>query len=217
MEDSYMTGSCRFCEVVLAAANGFGCQPCDTIMFQTENFVAIPSLGSIVPGWILLVSKTHYICVGELGSELIEELESLKATVKSELEDRFGEVVVFEHGPVSPGQPAGCGVDHLHVHLVPTRADMLRGVSELYNEAVSWKVVDGLSAVRSCFLDGTPYLFVEQYDVSHVWSDDSIASQTFRRVIASFHEVPEAYNWHQHEWLDNVNATLIEMQMTTAR
>ena len=44
-------------------------------LYETENFAVIPSLGSIVEGWLLIIPKKHYLSYGYLSSEeLYKEL-----------------------------------------------------------------------------------------------------------------------------------------------
>ena len=94
--------------------------PHTTILDQSDNFYVVPSKGSLVAGYILIVSKQHLLSVGTLTPELLDELILLKNKTKEKLSRIFPEsVVVFEHGPYTQGTTTGCGVDHLHIHLAP--------------------------------------------------------------------------------------------------
>ena len=73
------------------------------------------------------------------------------------VERAFGPVTVFEHGPSRPGRAPGCGVDHLHVHLVPLPFD-LKGAMEALFPMVHWSAVRGLEAAQLAHQRGEDYL-----------------------------------------------------------
>src|ERR1700674_1783452 len=86
---------------------------------ESRNFVVLPSLGALVEGWLLLVPKTHVICMGELSDNLTAEMQELKSRIRETLQRAYGNVCAFEHGPSRAKTSLGCGVDHAHLHLVP--------------------------------------------------------------------------------------------------
>ena len=49
--------------------------PWDTIIMESPNFYAIPSVGSLVPGWLLIVPKESVICMGALEENKLKELD----------------------------------------------------------------------------------------------------------------------------------------------
>ena len=94
-------------------------------MFESENLVAIPSLGSLVEGWLLIVPRMHFISTGAFPPDLHEEFATFKREVCARLTALYGEICAFEHGPYAPSRQVGCGVDHAHVHLVPVAFDLI--------------------------------------------------------------------------------------------
>jgi diadenosine tetraphosphate (Ap4A) HIT family hydrolase len=94
-------------------------QSWDNPVFESRNFAAIPSLGSLVEGWLLLVPKKHFISMGALPEELVAEMEGMKAKITAHVGNEYGEACVFEHGPAFASRKVGCSVDHAHLHIVP--------------------------------------------------------------------------------------------------
>jgi diadenosine tetraphosphate (Ap4A) HIT family hydrolase len=174
-----------------------GCEPWDQVLIQTPNFVVLPTIGAIVEGWVLLVPKKHYLCIGALKNELLLELEELKSLVSEILQDCYGAITVFEHGPASTGHPVGCGIDHAHLHMVPTKCDLIKGVREVFPHSLQWIEARGIKDTVTYYEKGLSYLYIEQpigkaYLASHL----SLVSQLFRRVIAVSVGHPERYDWN---------------------
>jgi hypothetical protein len=52
-------------------------RPCDTILFKTANFVLLPSIGPLVRGHAMVVSRMHYSSLASMPQEAIREYEEL--------------------------------------------------------------------------------------------------------------------------------------------
>ena len=70
-----MLNNCVFCEEFQCQSfilknEDFG----NRVLYETENFKVLPGLGHIMEGYLLIVSKDHYISVGELPGKLFKEL-----------------------------------------------------------------------------------------------------------------------------------------------
>lgn len=184
----------------------------DTVLFESPNFVALPTVGALVKGWLLIVPRKFHLCYGALDESLFAEFESFKSEVVSAVENCFGQVAVFEHGPASKLRSSGCGVDHAHVHVVPTEIDLVQAASKL-QDSLNWQEVPSLRSSRSIFTQGVDYLYVEQpIGAGFICCHSSFPSQLMRRVIANFLGAPERYDWRRHPMLENVLATISELQ-----
>lgn len=183
--------------------------PWDQILYASENFVVVPTRGALVKGWLLVVPKQPFLCVGALSDSLRQELEETKELVASIVHDRFGEVAFFEHGPSQKGHQVGCGVDHAHLHVVPTECPLLVGAKKVSD--LQWTEVEGLRAAVGYFQHSAPYLYVEQSGSSYMAPAQDAPSQLFRRVIASHIGSPESFNWRDDPKRENVIATVDEL------
>src|SRR5258706_12627640 len=115
--------NCRFCDILFRnCPPGFWDRP----LFESTNFVAIPSLGSLRKGWLLVVPKKHFLSTAALPPHLLQEMIKVKQALTEVLTESFGEIWAFEHGPAGGGRLAGCGVDHAHLHIVPLEIDLLQ-------------------------------------------------------------------------------------------
>lgn len=181
-------------------------------LWESENFIVIPSLGALVEGWLLIVPKEHYICIGEMPSSLIDELNSVKFAVAFHLKDIYGEVVAFEHGPSTHKSKVGCSVDHAHLHVVPTSLSLVTASSKFLPDDVNW-VKGDFSNCRSAFADGKDYLYLEQpVGDGAIFVSKEIGSQVFRKSIACNMGILDESNWRDYPKLNILKDTVERIQ-----
>ena len=183
--------------------------PWDEVLYETEHFVVVPTVGALVEGWLLIVTKKPYLCMGAIEQTLYLELASLKEYVFSVLGQAYGEVAAFEHGPSQTGQRVGCGVDHAHLHVLPVDFSLIERVPQVTDALLSWREVENIHAARELFSEGKPYLYVEQpADVGRISNASVAPSQLFRRVIAEAIGSPDAFDWRSNPMEANVISTV---------
>lgn len=181
----------------------------DSILYQTENFVVVPSLGSLVEGWLLVVAKSRALSMASLPMVQRNELESLKTHVARMLVETYGPVVAFEHGPAVCGTDVGCTVDQAHLHLVPFAHDLLEQIGEVRSERLSWAPSHGFTEAIKLINTGRSYLYFETIgDTPLVACASGSPSQFFRRAIAGRLGIPDKFNWREYPMRENVRRTL---------
>jgi len=189
------------------------------VLFESDNFVVLPSLGALVEGWLLVVPKKYALCFGELEFELFAELDNLIFTVRNNLQDKYGEFVVFEHGASIQNTLAGCGVDYAHLHMVPIQIDLIKGLNLLpANPSYVWHTAPSLSETRKYFKEGRQYLLVQnpsqKLQITH---SKEIPSQLFRKVIAAFLNVPDKFDWKVHSENINIEKTIRNVRIANRK
>lgn len=187
---------CIFCSQL---AQGSVRAPWNQPLLESENFLVVPSLGSLVEGWTLMLPKQHYLCFGALSSELDKEAEKLQSEVKRLLRSKFAEpLVVFEHGPSATKHGTGCGVDHAHRHIVPISCDLQALSASLLPMGAEW-VPAGQEACVAAYHSGLDYLFLKQEGKQSVLSVSAdFGSQVFRKAIAIYLGKPDEFNWREY-------------------
>lgn len=199
--------ACRLCSEISAVIP----KAWNEALFESANFVAIPSLGSLVEGWLLLVPKVHRICMGALGDDLHEMLQ-IKAAVASVLEQQYGSVCVFEHGPSAEKRHVGCGVDHAHLHFAPLEFDLATAALPFMPNQTTWRDA-GPEDCRSAYKLGKDYLYIEQpLGVGRIAIADAFGSQILRRTIAKEIGKPDEFNWREYPQIANVDATRRDLE-----
>jgi diadenosine tetraphosphate (Ap4A) HIT family hydrolase len=181
-------------------------EPWDEVLFETESFVVVPTAGSIVEGWLLVVPKVDALAfadvVGRRGSEAEEVLSVVRKAVKAV----YGSSVVFEHGPSRPGTQAGCTVDPAHLQVLPSVADLEAGACELM-PSMTWEPMSGVRDLEFLESRSRSYLYLDEGNPM-VALPPHIPSQLFRRVIARAVGRGERYDWRTHPDRENAEATV---------
>ena len=80
------------CNLCLESASRVVGQPWNDPLFETRNFAALPSVGALVEGWLLLVPKRHFISFGALPDSMLGEMQAFKELVCSVLTACYGPV-----------------------------------------------------------------------------------------------------------------------------
>jgi ATP adenylyltransferase len=164
-------------------------------LFETKNFAVVPSLGSLVQGWVMVVPKAHVVCAGALSDSLANEMQRLTTEISAIVTRSFGEVCVFEHGPSTWRKSTGCSVDHAHLHIVPVDFNLAAAALSFMPENSSW-VAGDWRACRNAYLQGADYLYIEQpVGFGRIATHAEFASQVFRKAIAQRLGIIGEFSW----------------------
>ena len=179
-------------------------------LYETDNFAVIPSLGSIVEGWLLIIPKEHYISFGYMHSpQLFEELNQLIGKIGAIVQKLYGEYVVFENGAFCSNKLVGCGVDFAHIHLVPTKHNLIDTIENQFGIYYEWKQIKGLSESVKYIKSNKPYLYYNNQErESFITTNDNIPSQLFRKALAFNCRKSDEYNWKEYPCTENIYKTI---------
>lgn len=197
---------CEFCqELQLGHCPSLGSPPTGRWIFETANFVVLPTIGALVAGWLLIVSKKHYRAAAVLPIEQLEELEILMSEVEAYLTVFFRQpVVFFEHGPGERNSGGAC-IDHVHIHAVPASIDFT-------NELKSYlpTVLNRMTDLNALAQTGKPYLFYQSVEgVRHqIVLDTETPSQFFRQIVAQQLGLADKWDWAVFPELPNVQTAI---------
>ncbi|HEY4778295.1 MAG TPA: hypothetical protein VIH47_01730 [Solirubrobacterales bacterium] len=164
--------------------------PFDQVIRRGPGVVLAPTVGSILPGYLMAISADHLLSFGMLGSErLREEIEPWLAERLAELSPVFGEYVVFEHGSAGEDDRQGGCVAHAHMHLVPAGPDLARGILD----GEEWQSVGAFSDIAAFAEAG--YAYLGAAGRSWVLPEPGFPGQWVRRRIASWAGRPDEWDW----------------------
>jgi len=181
-------------------------------LFESKNFVVLPSLGALVEGWLLVVPKEHFICIGAIPQSFMAEMQMIQERLYAVVQEHYGNVCAFEHGPNRANAKVGCGVDHAHLHVAPVAFDLVSAVASFLPDEARWAEA-GLEECRAAFNRGEDYLYLEQpIGVGRIATHQNFGSQLFRRAIANYEGVSDHYNWRDYPQLANVTATINKLR-----
>jgi diadenosine tetraphosphate (Ap4A) HIT family hydrolase len=181
----------------------------DVELAGDSRFAVIPSLGSLVPGWVVIVPRTpvqnlRHLSVGER-----RNLCTLSRSIRPYLAKFPGTIFEFEHGSAYQGSPMGCGVDQAHLHAVPLQFNLIGEARTASNQNFRWIDPPDRLDPWSSVPEGVEYMVIRSaVDGAVVALVDSPESQWLRKVIAGKLSLTEAWNYRHTPGLPNIRATI---------
>lgn len=172
-----------------------GKQCLERILRVSENFVVLPAIGQIIEGYLLIVTKKHYISMGELPENHLVELNALMQEISAVLKKIYqSRAIFFEHGSVTCIGEGGSCIDHAHIHAVPIEVDLIPKIPPFYEV----KKIESLGCLKEQVKKRIPYCFYQSVNnEKYVFDGTVVPSQFFRRLIAHEVESPDIWNWRE--------------------
>ena len=188
-----------------AAEHNMYAKPVDMIIYESPNFYVVSELGALKLGYLMIVSKKHYLAVAELPKNLMDEYGEVCRHVEKMLLKAFnGSTVSFmEHGTGYGKASHKSSIVHLHVHVV---VDF--HLKKKYRDMVQMRRCANISEAK-----GKYYFSYQEGAEGELWiSDDENTyrnRQLPRQAMAENLELPpEQFNWRNNECPEMVFATL---------
>ena len=199
--------SCRFCDLLLSDSPSRS--ETETILFESDRFVVWPSIGALVPGWTIIVSKLHVESMAQLDDAALRELMMIEESMRVSLQQAFRKpAVAFEHGPWQAGLGVGCGTDHAHLHMVPTDVDLISGAQAIQPD-LEWRATDGWAGARDALTAQRSYILMRDPERGDWLATGSkLPSQLLRRSLAAEIGAPHRFDWKKNPELGNVRMTV---------
>lgn len=199
---------CRFCDLISNhnSANKQNSIPiCDTIIYETHNFIVTPALGALVSGYIMIISRNHINSMAYLSENEMDELLKIIGYFKILITEKFKvSPILFEHGSaVNCFSKAANSVDHAHLHIVPVH---IKKEIEIIQNAHAFKIphFETVASFR-----GKPYfLYVNENNQHYLSHDIILPSQYMRKCIAKEIGNSLEWDWRQFEFTNNVIETV---------
>jgi len=176
----------------------------DKVLWETGNFAVLPSLGSLVPGWLIVVPRWPICNLSFLENDKHSELTNIVAAAREKLRVFSGNVQVFEHGGRSASD-LSCGVDQAHLHIVPLDFDL----AELAkcDQNISWSPITCGADMWNELPKDEEYLLVAGPTKALVGLPNVPKSQWFRRLIADRLGRGDQWNYRQYPHIENIAET----------
>jgi ATP adenylyltransferase len=213
--------SCHICAQISGHAEqdllalAFGGRYRRRLVLDAAQFAAIPSLGAIVPGHIILCPTSHTNRLADLPSDSWKDFTETKQSLRDRLRKAFGGWVhEFEHGSDRAATRRPCTVDHAHLHLLPIPR---YGSIELPSE-LNWVSISDHPKAIVDTVGESEYLFYRAPD-GHAFVASAlgveIESQLLRRAFARLVDLDGSWNWRDEPRLSSVEETLTRLTVAT--
>jgi len=174
-------------------------------IFETENFVVLPSVGQIVEGYLLIMPKPHFTSMANMDKALFPELEHVYSEVDRILKTNYTTPIFFEHGVCrSEYQYNGSCIDHAHIHAVPAPVDVSDELAKKY-KFTKIKKVSELGEIAH----DKNYLYVDNGSGNKfIFEANNIQSQLIRYLIDEKLNTPQKGDWFLYSGKEEMLATI---------
>lgn len=193
---------CRFCNIVKKNDVSL---IYDTVLYKTDNFLVIPALGSLVPGYVMIISCKHIHSMAYLSNIELDELTSLITYIKKYITYKFNVTpILFEHGSaVGCFEKSANSVDHAHLHIVPIK---LNKEAKIIQSSDLFKI-SNLKTIKA-YKDNPYLLYINNKNTFYLSQKESLPSQYMRMWIAEEVGIPLKWDWKKFEFIENINKTI---------
>ena len=183
----------------------------ERILYTTEHFYVMVSLGPIVEGYLLIISKEHIGSCLHLPAEYWDEFKALKEKVRQILVKVYGSCIFYEHGKM--GSCILEGMDHIHcyhahLHCKPAKVELnLRIEKEIAGTCYG--------SLDECFnkkeeLDR--YLFVEDERIMTYQPDFKLRRQYLRYMLATSLDCEDRWDWVENQNWELIEKTIVRLK-----
>jgi hypothetical protein len=189
---------CPFCPGHLTASTA----DADTLLARGPGVNLLPTVGMMVPGYLLVTAQEHVLSMADLGAAHLAGLGPWLDTVRRLLAPHFGQYLTFEHGSSAADRTGAC-IEHAHLHLIPL-ADRL---SERLRGAASWEVLPGFTDLAS--YGGASYAYLHVAGAHLALAEPSLGSQWIRREAGEVLGLDD-WDWSLHRDKQPLKETLYQ-------
>lgn len=183
---------------------------CDQPLIDLPEWVVAPTVGSIVPGWLLIIPRLQVLNFRDGGVAGGPSSQEVIGHLLKHIGLRCDEVIWFEHGPSALGTIVGCGLDHAHVHVLirPSFSFDAFEAAVKQGAPLHWRSSEVevdyslLSRQGSYLIAGSGSRSIAAEGV------EAAGSQFFRRAVASLVGASDQWNYKRDQHLHNVAATV---------
>lgn len=178
----------------------------DTKIYETDDFLVVPVLGSIIEGYIMIITKKHIYSMAELESKKMKELNSLIEFLGDICQKIYGICpTVFEHGSASPETKmvSQSSVYHAHMHIVPFE---FCNINEIVKES-GMKKIEGINAIHE--YRKMSYVYCRDHNkLNYITINENLPSQYMRRKLATEIGKNNEWNWREYPFIEHVHSTI---------
>ena len=171
------------------------------ILQETSNFILMFDPFSLVPGHLLMTSRTHYGCLGEVPLDLQQEGSELRQQAISLLHHVFKNPVTrYEHGRAGhclARDPSARSCHHYHEHLIPVPFSLHSSLVASF-KSIPYQVESEVCGLYERYGE---YLLVAESDEKkyfYIAKSKKVAPHLLRTLSAEALGYPERQNWENY-------------------
>ena len=188
--------------------NIYGSSMESRIVDEEPPFLAIPTIGQLFKGSILILPRHHIERMADIEDEEFKKLKKLVERIEKKL-SHFGNSIIFEHGARSCTN-GSCGIYHAHLCIVPLPYSISKQDMLFEADMFSENLYDAFSGIKKwdqylLFRDAHGIYWFKEINKEN---QKLYPSQYFRRRIVEKFKLKNNWDWRKYEREDDVYETL---------
>lgn len=175
----------------------------NTIIDESDNFFVLPSIGSLVDGYLLIVSKRHINSMAELMENERIEYEFLIKKYRNLFKNNYNKFpIIFEHDcPVVNSDMKANSIVHAHTHIVNHK--FIDGNTII--KKLNFNRIDNLSHISK---EKNYIMYINSDNVCYLTNRFEPVSQMMRKIIAKDLGYENKFDWKKEMFVENINSTI---------
>ncbi|MDB2613726.1 hypothetical protein N9Y92_01040 [Chlamydiales bacterium] len=183
-------------------------------LYETEHFSIFRCNYPAELGHLMISSKMHYGCLGEIDTSFIPELEQIKRCMSEWYAMQNHDVLYYEHGRAGSCHSKGGSeiqCEHFHLNSIASNVCIHHQLQELYGEGIP---IESLEQLPEIFDDWGEYLYFENHlgeSRYYPVTNQAVAPHLLRTLITVATKKPQNADWEKHqsypEFLENFHFT----------
>ena len=179
----------------------------NTILDETNHFFILPTVGSLVEGYILIVCKRHINSMSELTKNEMNEYNFIIERYRNIFKNIYGKnPIVFEHGsPLADNRLKASSIIHVHTHIVN---HIYRDEQKII-ERLNLKKIKNLKDIKS---NKNYIMYINNDNIRYVTYNFEAISQLMRKLIAKDLKLEGKFDWKKEKFMDNIIKTILKIK-----
>ncbi len=181
-------------------------------LFETNLFACVPSIGSFVEGYLLIIPKKHFLSSLLFPDEYLYELMKINTVLSRFYEEYYHSgFLIYEHGTSDASHVGGMSVVHAHLHYVPYNLPIISMCPEF--SFAKFENFFDVSRYYASLPLNHPYLLLQDVDGSiYLAFSDDIPSQFFRKRVCDICGLTGQGDWKIYPFVENIKKTISAAQ-----
>ena len=211
---------CIFCDIIRHPGNttythNLSCKFVDMIIYESQNFVVIPGLGPLAPGYLMIMTKDHYLSFAQVPQYLREEYKEVEKDIEELLLKMYNKKVAFyEHGTGPNGAVGLKSLVHMHIHVMIDNE--LKGK---YREMLSMHEISDITLAKDIsyfsyklgtdgkeWICDDPEVYIQRQFHRQVFAEENnFAKDQFNWRKTPFEDLTKRNVWQLYKFLEKNN------------
>ena len=178
----------------------------NTILEETTYFYVIPTVGSLVVGYVLILCKRHIYSMAELNNKEQKEYEDLIEKYRKIFKSIYKKYPIdFEHGsPNIENKTKANSIDHAHTHIVNYQYKNEEKIIKNLN-------FNPIGELTQLTKKQNYILYINPNKVIYMTTNFPSISQLMRLVMAKELKIESKYKWQKETFKENIEQTIIDI------